>query len=245
MKVLYLDESGDHELKRIDPRYPVFVLGGVIVDRDYVRSTLNGHLRHLKETFFDDPNIILHTADIVRSKNGFEALEDRDLREKFYAALNELMRSLEYKVVACAINKTELVAQYGDNAEDPYMYSLHILVERFCKELGDCTDGGIIFAEKRGESLDHLLLTAWEDIKNSGTIFARGRIIDQRIVDLSLKDKNLNIAGLQLADLVVSPIGRKVMGKTTREDWEIVESKFRCRPSGDYKGYGLVIRPKK
>lgn len=37
MKVLFLDESGDHNLTVIDPLYPVFVLGGVIMDRDYAR----------------------------------------------------------------------------------------------------------------------------------------------------------------------------------------------------------------
>ena len=31
MKVLFLDESGDHNLAVIDPQYPLFVLGGVIV----------------------------------------------------------------------------------------------------------------------------------------------------------------------------------------------------------------------
>jgi len=28
MKYLFLDESGDHSLTRIDSQYPVFVLGG-------------------------------------------------------------------------------------------------------------------------------------------------------------------------------------------------------------------------
>ena len=31
MKVLFLDESGDHSLAKIDPQYPLFVLGGIIV----------------------------------------------------------------------------------------------------------------------------------------------------------------------------------------------------------------------
>ncbi|MBA7700163.1 hypothetical protein ES703_108872 [subsurface metagenome] len=35
MKILFLDESGDHNLSIIDPQYPLFVLGGVIVDMDY------------------------------------------------------------------------------------------------------------------------------------------------------------------------------------------------------------------
>ena len=40
MKVLFLDESGDHNLSIIDPQYPLFVLGGVIVDRDYAEGSL-------------------------------------------------------------------------------------------------------------------------------------------------------------------------------------------------------------
>ena len=39
MKVLFLDESGDHNLSVIDPSYPIFVLGGVIVDQDYADLT--------------------------------------------------------------------------------------------------------------------------------------------------------------------------------------------------------------
>lgn len=35
MKVLFLDESGDHNLAVIDPSYPLFVLGGVIVEQRY------------------------------------------------------------------------------------------------------------------------------------------------------------------------------------------------------------------
>jgi hypothetical protein len=40
MRHLYLDESGDHSLTVIDPQYPVFVLGGVIVDPQYERSVV-------------------------------------------------------------------------------------------------------------------------------------------------------------------------------------------------------------
>jgi hypothetical protein len=35
MLVLFLDESGDHSLDKIDPQYSVFVLGGCIVDLEY------------------------------------------------------------------------------------------------------------------------------------------------------------------------------------------------------------------
>jgi hypothetical protein len=44
VKILFQDESGDHNLTVIDDNYPVFVLGGAIVDRDYAEGPLAGLL---------------------------------------------------------------------------------------------------------------------------------------------------------------------------------------------------------
>jgi len=67
--------------------------------------------------------------------------------------------------------------------------------------------------------------------------------VTNRIRDLVYRDKSRNIAGLQVADLVVSPIGRHVIGKQTNEDFRIIESKFRRPDSDDYRGPGLVVLP--
>jgi len=32
MKILFLDESGDHNMEKIDSKYPVFVLAGAIFE---------------------------------------------------------------------------------------------------------------------------------------------------------------------------------------------------------------------
>ncbi|MCA9863351.1 MAG: DUF3800 domain-containing protein [Thermomicrobiales bacterium] len=134
MKVMYLDESGDHNLEKIDPHQPVFVLGGIIVDRAYARTVLRHRVREFKHEFLGSPDIVLHTNDIIRARNGFEQLKDSAFREAFYEGINAMMRELEYQVVACVINKRRLVDKYGRNAEDPYHYGLHVLIERFCKQ---------------------------------------------------------------------------------------------------------------
>ena len=41
MQILFLDESGDHNLSVIDPAYPLFVLGGVIIDKNYAENELS------------------------------------------------------------------------------------------------------------------------------------------------------------------------------------------------------------
>lgn len=244
MKVLFLDESGDHNLSVIDPQYPMFVLGGVIMEVDYAKGPLTDALNDFKRRMLGRTDIVLHTADIVRNRNGFERMKDPGYRAEFLEGLNDLMRRAEYRVVACAIHKSSHLSRFGLAAVDPYMLSLDILVERFCLDVGNVTRGGIIVAEKRDPVLDRGLDLAWLNLKITGTRYMQAHEIDNRIGGLLLRAKTDNIAGLQLADLVVSPIGRKVLGKPVKEDWRIVESKFRRSPDGRIDGYGLIQLPK-
>lgn len=243
VKVMFLDESGDHNLTIIDPQYPIFVLGGVIVERTYADGELEDRFRRFKIEMFGSDDVILHTADIVRSKGVFKEMRQPQFRERFYAELNALMRSIDYQVVACAIRKDEHYDRYGLDAIDPYMLSLNVLIERFCFEIGDQPDGGLVIAEKRDPTLDHQLELAWLNLRIQGTRYMQAKVIGERISAFNTRSKKDNIAGLQLADLVVSPIGRYCIGKAISEDWSIIESKLRRR-NGDYAGAGLVVLPR-
>lgn len=244
MKILFLDESGDHNLAIIDPQYPLFVLGGVMVDKAYAEGPMTEAVQDFKRRLFGRDDIILHTADITRNRNGFEAMKNAAFRERFYAELNELMRSLDYKVVACAIRKDEHIARYGVAALDPYLLSLDLLVERFAFDVGNVSGGGLIVAERRDPTLDHELELAWLNLKIQGTRYQQAKDIEKRILAMNLRAKSENIAGLQLADLVVTPIGRHVLGKPSKEDFEIVRTKLRRSRAGVAEGYGLVVLPK-
>ena len=243
MKVLFLDESGDHNLAVIDPQYPVFVLGGVIMEQSYAETELMERMRAFKRQVFGRDDLVLHTADLTRNRNGFEQMQDEGFRERFYGQLNALVGSLQFTVVACVVRKQDHLARYGVAALDPYLLSLDLLVERFAMDVG--TQGhGIIVAERRDPTLDHQLELAWLNLKVQGTRFLQAKTVEQRILGLDLRSKRDDIAGLQLADLVVTPIGRHVLGKPAKQDWRIVESKLRCDAAGDYKGHGLVVLPK-
>jgi hypothetical protein len=240
---MFLDESGDHSLTVIDDQYPVFVLGGIIADVRYAKDVMDPEIRRFKRELFDNEQLILHTADICRNKNGFEQLKDGAFRDAFYKKLDHLMRSLDYKVVACAIRKQPYLEHYGADAFDPYEQCLRILVERFCYEIGGYGDCGWIVAECRDEKLDTQLMATWAELRKGGTFYLSGDAVSTRIKDLVYREKERNIAGLQIADLVVSPIGRHVIGKEPHEDFRIVESKFRRLDDDNYRGPGLVILP--
>lgn len=193
---------------------------------------------------FGRDDLVLHTADITRNRNGFEQLKERAFRERFYAELNALVRRLQFQVVACVVRKDDHLGRYGVAALDPYMLSLDVLVERFCMDVGPREGGGVIVAQKRDPTLDRQLEIAWLNLKIQGTRFMTAKEIERRISSLNLRSKTANIAALQMADLVVTPIGRRVLGKTVKEDYRVIEEKFRRSPQGRVEGYGLVVLPK-
>lgn len=243
MQLLFLDESGDHSLDIIDWDYPVFVLGGVVIDRGYYRAEVEPRVQDLKKRYVET-GVVLHTTDIIRARNGFEALVDPTIRTAFLEDLNALMKELDYTVIACAILKRPHKERYGSFAADPYHLSLEILLDRFVRIIGEVEHGGLIFAEQRRPDLDRALQDEWNRLRQQGCSSATPEQVDGRIVDLSMKDKRSNLAGLELADLVVSPIGRHVIGKPDRDDWRIVESKLEHGRKRD-DGEGLVILPSK
>jgi hypothetical protein len=198
-------------LKRIDKSYPIFVLGGVVIDRAHVRDIVEPDMNQFKMRYFGRDDVILHTVDMGSGTGSYAFLADPTIRAKFYEDLNAMLLRWDYKVIACVIKKPELVDQFGTNAQDPYMHCLHVLVERFCQELGEELDTGFICAEKRGRSFDYDLMQAWEKLRTQGTPDTLAIRIDSRIVALDLRDKKPNLAGMQLADLVITPIGRHVM----------------------------------
>ncbi len=196
-----------------------------------------------KINLFGTDEIILHTADIVRNKNGFESLKDALCRQRFYRELNQLMQTLDYQVVACVIRKDLHLQQYGIAALDPYSLSLGILLERFYFETSEANQG-LVIAEKRGDHLDKQLSFTWNALQERGTPTVKGADFKKRIPEVITRSKYENISGLQLADLVVSPVGRHILGKPDQEDYKILETKYCRSQTGDPIGFGLVTLPK-
>jgi hypothetical protein len=181
MKRLYLDESGSHNLARHDPDYPVFVLGGVIIE-DAAEAGIRRLVDDFKRRLFGTTDLVLHTSDITRNRNGFEGLRDPAARSRFYAEMNSLIAGLDVSVVACAILKDEHLARYGPLAVDPYMLSLGVLVERFCFTIARDEPPGANVVERRGRPLDRELIVAWQTLRLNGTRYvSAGTIAPRRL----------------------------------------------------------------
>jgi hypothetical protein len=247
--LLFLDESGDHSLSKIDPQYPVFVLCGIICDVSNHDGIMTDSLNRLKTQLFGRQEIVLHTLDFTRNQEGFETMVSHDFRVQFFHELQTWISGLNFKLVASVIRKQDHLKKYGLQAIDPYMLSLSILVERFIFECGSV--GGSIVAEARNPTLNNALELAFLDLKIRGTRFVSAAKVQKRIHNFSIRDKRENIAGLQLADVCATPIGRHVLGRKTYprycsdgDFYRTIEKKFRRDWQDKIEGMGLVVLPK-
>ena len=245
-KILFIDETGDHDLINIGREYPIFGLLGIIFDYDYYMSNVQYEVDSLKQKFLGTTDVILHTLEIVRSMNSFAFCKDPDKRVPFYNAIDILLDKLDYTILFAVINKKDYVRAYT-NRFDTYILTLEFIVERFYLYLKDLSYQrinafGEIIAESRDDKSDKLINNEYHRILINGTDYIKSSEILGKIKNLEIKHKYENIVGLQVADLVASQLGRRHLD--LRRYWgSNLENKIRKGSSGEVSGYGIKIFP--
>jgi len=102
---IYVDESGDHSLERIDPEYPLFVLAFCLIAKCDYRQRVAPEVINFKHHWLGHEAVILHAHEIRKEKGDFKFLFDRKVREQFLDGLTALMERLPYTLIAGAIDK--------------------------------------------------------------------------------------------------------------------------------------------
>ena len=211
---LFIDECGDQNLESFSPSFPIFTLCGIIV-RDDRLSALENEIKQLKQQFWGDKKIILHSRDIRKCQNGFEILFDLDIKQRFYNAVNALLgRKDIYVIVCCSILKEPYIRQFG-KLNDVYGQSLSFVLERaiFYVDNQNPDGNGKINAivERRGKREDRNLLNYYLQLLDKGTYWITPERMKSRMSCLDFKWKSEDVAGLQIADLIAYPLTRHVL----------------------------------
>ena len=257
---LYVDEIGNHDLdkRRKTPAERYLALTGVILDLDYVRTTVSPPLEDLKARHFgshpDDP-IVLHRRELIDKKKSFAVLRDPAKCAAFDADLMAWVRGLDYSVITVVIDKWEAYRRYGEATRHPYHYCMVIMVERFVLEMRARKAVGDVMAETRGGAEDRTLKAEYTAAYERGSPTLRKERFQAHLTtkDLKIRPKSANIAGLQLADVLAYPAWRFVRqrhdkwplpGGMTAEIAELLGSSKFCRDdNGVIRGYGTKWLP--
>lgn len=239
---LFLDESGDHGLSRIDPGFPVFILAGVLFRKeDYL--ALGKDIIALKNSIWPGKKVILHSSDIRKCEKEFVTLFDQEIKAAFYNQLNNIIKKHPFTIIAAGVQKYDYNKKYGKIGEDVYQVSLSYIIERLVFYMDDLPGANnvSIYIEKRGKKEDTLLATHLQKVLARGTFYVSSERLNKLIKGFKFHDKQQDIIGLQIADLIAYPIARHVIDpQRANPAFDIFDDKFywknNCR-------YGLKIYP--
>ena len=208
----FIDESGDHGLKKLNQEFPLFLLCGILVEQlnySKIRESFNS----IKNKFWGNTNVIFHSRDIRKCQKEFVAFLDSNVKTQFYNELNRSMIQNEFTVFASAINKKEYVAAFGELHNNIYEQALTAVFNQiFIYLLNNHTETVInVIIEKRGKKEDRKLEEHFKLLKNLGTELFSAEHIANWNLSIQFRDKKENINGLQLADLTAYPIARYIL----------------------------------
>jgi len=239
--IVYVDESGDHSLRSINRDYPIFVLAFCLIRKEEYCNRVVPAIQNLKFKYFGHDMVVLHESDIRKSRPPFDILMNAAVRMRFLAELTEIIETAPFTLVASCILKHEFQNRHGAN-ENPYHVAMEFGLERIYMELQSRNQRGrrthVVF-EQRGLQEDQALELEFRRIMDQTQVQGMSETLD-----LVLVPKQVNSAGLQLADMVARPIGRFLLNPDQpNRAYKILEGKFRTNPQGQAKGWGLKVYP--
>lgn len=214
---MYVDEVGNPDMGNAEnPNHRFLSLTGVILSLQNVELVLHPEFEKIKKKYFghhpDDP-VVFHRKELVNRKHPFEALRDINVRKSFDAELLRILEKVDYRVITVVIDKKEHCLRYKTWLYDPYHYCMKILLERYVLFLERNNINGDVMAESRGGREDMRLKKSFRKVIEEGTEYISSDRIYSALtsVELKVKPKVNNIAGLQLADLIAHPSRREIL----------------------------------
>ncbi len=97
--IIYVDESGDHSLKSIDPEYPVFVLACCIFEKQHYTNTIIPAFQQFKFNQWGHDIVVLHEREIRQKTGDFDFLFNREKSIFFMQELSNLIEAAPLTLV--------------------------------------------------------------------------------------------------------------------------------------------------
>lgn len=243
--IVYVDESGDHNLQSLDDSYPVFVLAFCVFHKRHYSEVIVPALEKFKFNHFGHDQVVLHENEIRRRKGLFNIFKSRAHQNEFMEELTRIIDFSNFILISTTIDKRALKRQ---NTEDnAYHIALGLCMEtlhEFLEEKGETEKTTHIVVERRGEKEDKELELEFRRVCDGNN-----RLGIPLPFEILAADKKVMSSGLQFADLVARPIGLN----TLRPDqpnraFEVLEKKFYCyggreSAGNGYEGVGMKIYP--
>lgn len=240
--LVFIDESGDPNVEKIDPQYPVFGVGALIFEEQYFTESVLLNFANLKIRHGFSVDTVFHSSEIRKQKGDFVRLVNYEKRINLLADISSFFKSSDLDIISSVIKKTELKEQY--NAPGcPYDLSFQFILERLAHFLHQKKSITEITLERRVENVVPLQ-NVFNNLKTYGNGYHSASYFNDVFPQVKLIFVGKENVGAQISDLAIYPITSKIIRPNAQNQaFDILKSKFYGGRYGDVARYGLKIFP--
>ena len=209
--IAYGDESGTATFGKIEADFPAVGLAFCVFRvEDYVNKVVP-QVQALKFRHFGHDQVVLHESEVRRGRGVFRFGSTVEWTV-FMGELDALIKELPMAVVAAVVDQRELQRRHG-KALDAYDLALRCCVEQLIEKIEAEDRAGPrseihVVAEARSSNYDKPALDRFRaGLPEAGPFAAP----PSNRVNLRFAHKQVNSAGLQIADLLARPIVLQVL----------------------------------
>lgn len=241
---LFIDESGEANISKPDPRFNIFVLCGVVFREDHYME-FDASVKALKRKYWGEGKVIFHSVEMRSKKGIFKIFQNHEILTEFYVDIGNILKHSEYTILSCVINKEKYKEQYPYK-NHAYEDALTFMCERGTSLVG--RQAGIekihVCLEKRQNQKDSQLRKYYTNFIRYGTEYVSTHSFQLYHPKLNFRSKEEDVNGLQLADLCAYPIARKFLNpQTPQPTFDVFEHKILRGAYGNYTGWGIKHFP--
>ena len=125
--IVYVDESGDHGMQKVDQNYPIFVLAFCIFYKRHYSEKVVPAIEKFKFNRFGHDIVILHERDIRKETAPFKFTNEAEKNE-FIDQLGEIIEKSNFILISCVIRK-EALGEKEAESDNPYHLALAFCLE--------------------------------------------------------------------------------------------------------------------
>ena len=251
---LFLDECGGHETNKVDPKFPVFCLCGLVVEAEKYRKQLSPRWSGFKAKYLGAIDKRIHEPSFrgKRLRYWLRSHGDHD-PEDFTKTLNSILREVDYRIISTVIRKEDFRQFLSESPIQvflpisQYHIALDFILERFVHYLHYEADDavGMVIAERIGPKEASQLMLEYNRLKIEGTQYISPNWFRYQLAEnVMFGDKEDFIPGLEITDIIARPIAEKILKPETKPTrWEPIRGQFYDGGQERPESYGLKVFP--
>jgi hypothetical protein len=212
--IVFVDETGDHGLDKIDASFPMFGLTFCIMRKDDYITKITPDFQAFKFKYWGHDTVVLHEHEMRKSVGPFSfLLTGETVRAAFFSDMSALMAKTDMTLISAVVNKERHKAKYT-HPWNPYEVALMFCMERLLDVMRARHQRGkmvhVVF-ECRGKDEDSALELEFRRIVGGMAWgYRRSNFSDVPMEPIFAK-KSANSVGLQLADLTARPAALRIL----------------------------------